>query len=136
MTTERDYAFRAKLDLPYEQALAKIGDALKTEDFGILTSVDIQATLREKIGAEFRRYIILGVCNPLLAQRALSQDLEAGLLLPCTILIYEEGIGSAISIADPMAMVNLLGNPMMRPIAEEAAGKLKRVLKVMEGEGS
>lgn len=134
MAEKKEYAFRSKLELSYEEALEKIGDALKTEGFGILTSVDMQATLREKLGAEFRKYSILGVCNPSLAQRALNQDLEAGLVLPCTIVIYEEDGGASISIADPMAAVDLLGNPLLRPIAEEAHAKLKRVLEVMESE--
>ncbi len=134
MAEKKEYAFRSKLELSYKEALEKIGDALKTEGFGILTSVDMQATLREKLGAEFRKYSILGVCNPSLAQRALNQDLEAGLVLPCTIVIYEEDGGASISIADPMAAVDLLGNPLLRPIAEEAHAKLKRVLEVMESE--
>lgn len=134
MAEKKEYAFRSKLELSYEEALEKIGDALKTEGFGILTSVDMQATLREKLGAEFRKYSILGVCNPSLAQRALNQDLEAGLVLPCTIVIYEEDGGASISIADPMAAVDLLGNPLLRPIAEEAHAKLKRVLEVIESE--
>ena len=134
MAEKKEYAFRSKLELSYKKALEKIGDALKTEGFGILTSVDMQATLREKLGAEFRKYSILGVCNPSLAQRALNQDLEAGLVLPCTIVIYEEDGGASISIVDPMAAVDLLGNPLLRPIAEEAHAKLKRVLEVMESE--
>lgn len=134
MAEKKEYAFRSKLELSYKEALEKIGDALKTEGFGILTSVDMQATLREKLGAEFRKYSILGVCNPSLAQRALNQDLEAGLVLPCTIVIYEEDGGASISIADPMAAVDLLGNPLLRPIAEEAHAKLKRVLEVIESE--
>jgi len=131
--TERDYAFRAQLELSYEEALEKIDVALKTEGFGILTSLDMQATLREKLGLEFRKYNILGVCKPSLAQRALSQDLEAGLVLPCTVVIYEEDGRASISIADPMAVIDLLGNPVLRPIAEEAQGRLKRVFEVMKG---
>lgn len=131
MQSKGQYAFRAKLDVPYEKALDKVADALKTESFGILTSVDIKATLKEKLGAEFRKYSILGACNPPLAQKALSQDLEAGLVLPCTVVVYEESGGSSISIADPMTVVNLLGNPVLRPIAEEAQAKLKRVLEAL-----
>ena len=130
------YAFRAKLAVQYEDVLASVGDALKTEGFGVLTSIDMQATLREKLGAEFRKYSILGVCNPLLAQRALNEDLEAGLVLPCTVVIYEEGSGSEIAIADPMTVVDLLGNPALRRIAEEAQTKLKRVLEVMKGKAA
>lgn len=128
MNTDRDYAFRAQLDVSYEEALAKVGDALKSEGFGILTTVDMKATLREKLGVDFRKYSILGVCNPPLAQRALEQDLEAGLMLPCTVVIYEQGSGSVVLIADPITVVDLLGNPVMRPIVVEAQEKLKRAL--------
>jgi uncharacterized protein (DUF302 family) len=133
MQTKGQYAFRAKLDVPYQEALEKVADALKSEGFGILTSVDMKATLKEKLGADFRKYSILGACNPPLAQKALSQDLEAGLVLPCTIVVYEEAGGSSISIADPMAVVDLLNNPVLRSIAEEAQTRLKRVFEIMKG---
>ena len=131
MESKGQYAFRAKLDTPYEETVEKVVGALKVEGFGILTSVDMKATLKEKLGAEFRKYSILGACNPPLAQKALSQDLDAGLVLPCTIVVYEEAGGSSISIADPMAVVELLNNPGLRPIAEEAQIKLKHVLQVL-----
>jgi len=123
-----DYAFRARLDVPYEEALERIETALEAEGFGILTSVDMKSTLKEKLGAEFRKYRILGVCNPPLAQRALAEDLDAGLVLPCTAVVYEQEGGSSVTIADPMSVVELLGNPDLRPIAEEAHGKLRRAL--------
>ena len=131
MSAQREYAFRTKLDASYEVALEKVSEALKTEGFGVLTSIDVQATLHEKLGAEFREYSILGVCNPPLAQRALNLDLEAGLVLPCTVVVYDEDGGSSISIADPLAVVDLLSNPALRPIAVEAQVKLKRVLQAL-----
>jgi len=133
MADRPEYAFRANLEMPYEKAVEDVARALKTEGFGILTSVDMQATLKEKLGAEFRKYSILGACNPPLAQKALAQDLDAGLALPCTIVVYEEDGGTSISIADPTAVVELLGNPILRPIAEEAQAKLKRVLVALIG---
>ena len=123
-----DYAFRAQLDVPYREALEKLETALRAEGFGILTSVDMKATLKEKLGAEFREYSILGACNPPLVQRALAQDLDAGLVLPCTVVVYEDEGGSSVTIADPMSVVELLGNPDLRPIAKEAQVKLKRAL--------
>lgn len=123
-----DYAFRAQLDVPYREALEKLETALRAEGFGILTSVDMKATLKEKLGAEFREYSILGACNPPLAQRALAQDLDAGLVLPCTVVVYEDEGGSSVTIANPMSVVELLGNPDLRPIAKEAQVKLKRAL--------
>jgi len=87
---------------------------------GHLTSVDMQATLKEKLGAQFRKYSILGACNPPLAQRTVAQDLEAGLVLPCTVVICEDDHSSSTSIADPMSVANMLGNLASRPIAQEA----------------
>ncbi|MDD5263647.1 MAG: DUF302 domain-containing protein [Candidatus Bipolaricaulis sp.] len=132
MVDRGDYAFRTGLDEPYEEALAKLEIALKGEGFGILTSVDMRATLKEKLNVEFRKYRIVGACNPPLAHRALSQELEAGLVLPCTIVVYEEGNGSSVSVADPMVVVGLLENPALRPIAAEAQAKLKRVLEALQ----
>jgi uncharacterized protein (DUF302 family) len=134
MTTGRDYAFRARLATSHDEALATVTAALKAEGFGILTSVDMRATLREKLGVEFRSYSILGACNPPLAQRALSVDLEAGLVLPCSVVVYEEENSSMVSIADPMAMVGLLGNPALEPVAREAQDRLHRVLERLEGD--
>jgi uncharacterized protein (DUF302 family) len=131
MTDRLDYAFRARIEAPHEEALRMLEAALKTEGFGILTAVDMQAILKEKLNAEFREYSILGACNPSLAQRALAKDLEAGLVLPCTIVLYEDGGGTRVSIAAPLAVVDLLGNPELRPIAEEAQAKLKRVLSAV-----
>lgn len=137
MADQKTYAFRTRLDVPFEEALERVTAALKSEGFGILTSVDMQATLREKLGAEFRQYRILGACNPPLAQQALSHDVEAGLVLPCTVIVYEEAGGAEVAIADPMAVVSLLANPAVLPMAREAHDKLKRVLGVLqEGTGS
>lgn len=130
------YAFRMKLDVPYEDALERVESALKAEGFGILTSVDMQKTLKEKLGAQFRKYSILGACNPPLAQKALSQDLDAGLVLPCTVVVHEDGSGASISIADPMSVVELLGNPALRTIAEEAQSRLKRVMAALSDQSS
>lgn len=131
MADRDDYAFRVRLDVRYEDTLAKLEVALKGEGFGILTSVDMRATLKEKLNVEFRKYRIVGACNPPLAYRALSEELEAGLVLPCSIVVYEEGTGSAVAVADPAAVVELLGNPALRPVAAEAQTKLKRVLEAL-----
>jgi len=130
------FAIRAGLSEPYEAALARLEDALKAEGFGILTAVDMQATLKAKLGAEFRKYRILGVCNPPLALRALTQELEAGLVLPRTIVIYEDGPSTRVSIGDPLSFVDVLRNPALRPIAEEARKKLDRVLRALSAGGA
>jgi uncharacterized protein (DUF302 family) len=124
-----DIGIRASLDLPYEQAVQKTTDALKVEGFGVLTQIDVQATLKQKINADFRRYIILGACNPALAHRALSADLDVGLLLPCNVTVYEEGDGSVVSAVDPMAMLGMLeGNAVAQEVAVEARTRLQRVI--------
>jgi uncharacterized protein (DUF302 family) len=132
MSTSRDYAFQATIKSSYDDTLEKLGAALKEEGFGILTSLNMQAILKEKLGAAFRRYSILGACNPPLAQRALERDLDAGLILPCSIVVYEEEGDTVVSIANPLAFVSLLDNAELEPIAEEATSKLQRVLHAVE----
>ena len=120
--------FSARLRLPYEGAVARVAAALKAEGFGILTEIDVQATLKQKLGIPFRRYVILGACNPHLAHRALQVDLDVGLLLPCNVTVYEDGAESVVSIVDPTALLGVLEDPALRPVAEEAAAKLRRVV--------
>lgn len=119
------------LPVDMELAVARVSDALRTEGFGILTRIDVQATFKEKLGAEIRPYLILGACNPGLAQRALEADREAGLLLPCNVTLeeVEEG-GTLVRIADPAAMLqagSLKANPVIREVAREAGDLLRRV---------
>jgi len=106
---------------------------LKAEGFGVLTTIDVQATLKAKLGADFRRYMILGACNPPLAHRALSAEIELGLLLPCNVIVYErdEG-GSTISAMNAVEAMNFTGNPALKPVAEEATARLRRALDTVE----
>ncbi len=117
-----------KVDLSYEQAVEKIRDTLKAEGFGVLTEIDVRNTLREKLDLEFRRYIILGACNPPLAHRALSSDLDVGLFLPCNVIVYEEGNGAVISAIDPAIMARFFDTKEMRAVAAEAAEKMRRAV--------
>jgi len=127
MTT--DIGIRTTLNLPYEQAIQKTTDALKVEGFGVLTQIDVQATLKQKINADFRRYVILGACNPTLAQRALSTNLDVGLLLPCNVIVYEEGGRSVVCAVDPVEMLGVLKeDPVVQEVAVEARAKLERVI--------
>ena len=124
-----DIGIRAVLGLPYEQAVQRVTEALKVEGFGVLTEIDVRDTLKQKIGADFRRYVILGACNPALAHRALSADLDVGLLLPCNVVVYEEGERSAVVAVDPVTMLGALaGNPGVADVAREARAKLERVI--------
>ena len=129
--TSIDYGMRTHLNAPYETAIEQVTAALKAEGFGVLTTIDVKATLKQKLDVDFRRYVILGACNPPLAHRALSTELEIGLLLPCNVIVYEDesGAGSVVSIVDPQAMLGAGINPALAPMADEAAARLRRVLE-------
>ena len=130
MTTE--YGYRTTLNVPYEVAIEKTTTALKEEGFGVLTEIDVKATLKKKLDADFRRYIILGACNPKLAYQALQSELEIGLLLPCNVIIYETDEGqSVVSIVDPLSMLGVVESPQLDPIANEAQTRLRRVIETV-----
>lgn len=122
-----------RLDTPYESAIGQVTDALKAEGFGVLTEIDVQATLKKKLDADFRRYVILGACNPPLAHRALSKTLDVGLLLPCNVIVYEEGEGSVVSLVDPLSMLSVVGSGELRDVADEARARLERVQAALAG---
>jgi len=130
MTTP--YGFGTTLQIPYEEAVPRVKEALKAEGFGVLTEIDVRRTMREKLGAEMEPYIILGACNPPLAHRALKQEPEIGLLLPCNVVVRSEGEGSRIEIADPQAMPGIVGNEELNAVAEEAKRRLQRVVASLE----
>jgi uncharacterized protein (DUF302 family) len=124
-----DIGISAALNLPYEQAIQKTTDALKAEGFGVLTQIDMQATFKQKINTDFRRYMILGACNPDLAHRALSTNLNVGLLLPCNITVYEEGDGSVVTAVGPLEMLGALKEDAVAyEVAAEARDRLQRVI--------
>jgi len=128
--TSSNYGFRSSVDLPFETAVEKVTATLKDQGFGVLTEIDVRKTLREKLDKDFRRYVILGACNPSLAYRALSTELDVGLLLPCNVVVYEsdEG-GTEISIVDPVAMMSVVQGPELAAVAKEAAERLRRALE-------
>jgi uncharacterized protein (DUF302 family) len=113
----------------YEEVLGRIPELLQAEGFGILTEIDVRQTLRQKIGAEFRKYKILGACNPQLAHQVLSADLDIGAMLPCNVVVYEGDDGKAVVLAiDPLQAI-AAANPAVRPIAEIVRERLQRVLE-------
>ena len=128
-TEATSYAFTTKIDAPYEQVRERVAAALKVEGFGVLTEIDVKQTMKQKIDAEFRKYAILGACNPNLAYKALSTDLEIGLLLPCNVIVYEEDGGSVVSIVDPRMMMQIAANPELESVAQEARARLQRVIE-------
>ena len=129
--TIADYGLRARLDMPYEQAVEKVTAALKEEGFGVLTEIDVKATLKKKLDADFRSYIILGACNPPLAHQALSTELAIGLLLPCNVIVYEEDGGSVLSIVDPISMLGVVESAELEPVADDARARLERVIEAV-----
>lgn len=128
MVTQLEYGFSTTLELPLDEAIARTKSALKTEGFGVLTEIDVQATLREKLGVETAAHVILGACNPALAQQALQTEPEVGLLLPCNVTVREIGGKSSVSIIDPESMLGVVANPAMRVIASDAKARLQCVI--------
>ncbi len=122
-----------RLSVPYERALDMTKSALKAEGFGVLTEIDVKETLKAKLGADFRKYDILGACNPSIAFMGLQRHLELGLLLPCNVIVYEDGDGSVVSIQDPGDMLAVASNPDLDEVAEIARGHLERVIRALEG---
>jgi uncharacterized protein (DUF302 family) len=127
--------YEVKLDQPFEQALVTVTEALKAEGFGVLTRIDVQATLKEKIGADFRPYVILGACNPGLAYRALQCAPEVGLLLPCNVTVEAQGSARClVRIANPVHMVQAVNqpdNPEMQSVADDAQAKIEKVVELL-----
>lgn len=129
------YAYTTHLrGVSFEDARTRATEALKAEGFGVLTEIDVTSTLKKKLDLDFRRYVILGACNPHLAHRALEAELGIGLLLPCNVCVWEENGGSVVSIAKPTAMFELVDREDVQPVAQEADERLRRALaQIAEG---
>ncbi|RPI51065.1 MAG: DUF302 domain-containing protein [Acidobacteria bacterium] len=128
------YGLRIELPIAYEQAIERATAALKDQGFGVLTTIDVRQTLKQKLDREFRKYVILGACNPPLADRALHTELEVGLLLPCNVIVYELEPGrSVVSAMAPLAALGIVGdNPALQAVAAEADDRLRRALGALE----
>ena len=129
------YGISITVPLSFDQALARTREALASEGFGVLTEIDVTATLRKKLDVEFRPYIILGACNPPLAHRALQAELDIGLLLPCNVVVYatNDPARTVVAALDPVEALSLSGNEAVQPIAEEARARLQRVVASVGG---
>ena len=130
---ETRYALIKELpDMGYDEAVAKATELLAAEGFGVLTEIDVKATLKKKIDVDFKRYVILGACNPHLAHQAMSGEPFIGVLLPCNVVVMErEGGGSIVSALKPTAVFSLIDNDQVAPIAEEVEDRMRRVLEAM-----
>ena len=123
------YHFSKRLDVPFDQAVSRVTEALKREGFGILTDIDVKATLKNKLGADFRPYRILGACSPPLAYRALQLEDKIGTMLPCNVIVQEHADGTVeVSAVDPVASMQAIENPGLAEVAKEVQAKLRRVV--------
>ena len=132
------YGISTTVDLEYARAVERAREELAKEGFGVLSEIDISATLKKKLDADFRPYVILGACNPPLALRALTAERDLGLLLPCNVVVYaaDEPGRSVVAAMDPEAALELTGNPEVREVAREVRARLERVLQSVGGKGS
>jgi uncharacterized protein (DUF302 family) len=131
MTT---FGTRKSLRATFDETLVRVTEALKSEGFGVLTEIDVQQTLEQKLGVDFRRYKILGACNPPFAHQALEVELEAGLMMPCNVIVYDEDERGRVAVAaiDPTKTVAASGNPKLAELAGAVKDKLTQALARLE----
>lgn len=123
------YYISKTVGLSFDQAITRVTDELQNEGFGILTEIDVQQTLKKKLNVDFRKYKILGACNPHLAHRALETEAKIGVMLPCNVIVQETADGKVeVSAVDPIASMQAIGNPDLRDLAEQVRGKLSKVV--------
>src|ERR1039457_7097305 len=130
-----DYGITVRISAPFTDAVQRVRDALRKQGFGVLTEIDVQATLRDKLGEDMEPYLILGACNPSLAHRALTADRRIGLLLPCNVVIRTEAAQTVIEALDPQTVAPAPGRPSPQPVADEAATRLSAALNALRDAG-
>jgi uncharacterized protein (DUF302 family) len=130
-----DYGIAICTSVPFAEAVARVREALKAQGFGVLTEIDVQATLRDKLGQDMEDYLILGACNPPLAHRALDADRRVGLLLPCNVVVRAAGGQTVIEALNPQIMAEVTGQPSLKPVADEATSKIRAALDSLKDSG-
>ena len=123
-----DYGITIRIPLPFAEAVTRVREALKAQGFGVLTEIDVQATLRDKLGQDMEDYLILGACNPPLAHRALDADRKIGLLLPCNVVVRTAGGQTVIEAFNPQVMVQVASQASLKPVADEATSRIRAAL--------
>ncbi len=130
----KEYAFSTVLETSFEDAVDRIKDALKEEGFGVLTEIDVKTTFKKKLNKDFRKYVILGACNPPFAFRTLEADLDVGLLLPCNVIVYETDEKKAyIAAINPVSALKVIKKENLKQIAKEVSGKLEKAIEKVRG---
>ena len=124
-----NYGFSKTTRLTHDQAIVKVTEELKKEGFGVLTTIDVQETMKKKLNVDFKKYTILGACNPPFAYQALQAEEDLGLLLPCNLIVYEKEGTTVVAAFDPMVMTSIVENSAIVPVAEEMRTRLQRVLE-------
>lgn len=127
-----NYGFTKELDTPYEKVIEQAKEALKKEGFGILTEIDIKEKMKEKLGLDMRKYIILGACNPLNAYKAIQTEENIGLMLPCNVIVYEKGSRTVLSVIRPTVAMQMVDNTGLREVAEAVESQLKRAFDAVQ----
>lgn len=129
---KQHYGLSTAVKESYEDAIIRVTAALKEQGFGILTEIDVKATMKTKLDVDVDKYIILGACNPNLAYQALQKEQEMGLLLPCNVIVYEKEDTTYVSLLNPMGMIDFAGNDALNDMAEEASNRLNKVYEAMK----
>lgn len=126
------YGIGKSVPLPYEQAVDRVRAALQEQGFGVLTEIDVRATLKKKLDVDFKKYVILGACNPPLAWQGFQAEPDIGLLLPCNVVVYEEDAEqSRVAVLDPLVQLGITGRKDIEPLAREARQRLERALSAL-----
>lgn len=129
MKTIGTYAFEVRTQLKFDDAIARVTERLAAEGFGVLTEIDVRATLQKKLGIETKPYRILGACNPPFAHRALEAEPHVGVLLPCNVVVWDDGNERVVTAMEPRVMSAIVDHPDLQPVAEEVSERLHRVLE-------
>jgi uncharacterized protein (DUF302 family) len=126
-----EYGMTLRTAAPFAETVARVREALKEQGFGVLTEIDVRATMRDKLGEDMEDYLILGACNPPLAHRALTADRKIGLLLPCNVVIRADDSGTTVEALDPRAIADIAGQPALTAVASEAADRIQAALQAL-----